>query len=268
MASSSAPRYGTVNREYGMQLATTPPEKDGPVWMVNLMKYREVANYTDGRETSISGREADDLYAPLGPLAAIGAEVVFVADVERQLVGTPTWDRIGIVKYPTRKAFTEMQSRSDFRELHEHKDAGMEMTIVMGCQPMVLPDNNLNSKDWSEVAHPPTEEDGAIVVMHVLKFDGEAAGEMEGYHQVAGAVAGPHGAKIHAFFGVEGTILGDGRSWDEVRMVGYPSRRAFMAVVADPKRLEAQEKHRQRAIADTYTMMLKPRINRLEESIA
>jgi hypothetical protein len=260
MASSSAPRYGTVNREYGMQLATTAPEHDGPVWMVNLMKYREVANYTDGRETSISGREADDLYAPLGPLAAIGAEVVFAADVERQLVGSPTWDRIGIVKYPTRKSFIEMQSRSDFRELHEHKDAGMEMTIVMG--------NDLNSKDWSEVAHPPTEEDGAIVVMHVLKFDGEAAGEMEGYHQVAGAVAGPHGAKIHAFFGVEGTILGDGRSWDEVRMVGYPSRRAFMAVVADPKRLEAQEKHRQRAIADTYTMMLKPRINRLEESIA
>ncbi len=66
---TDAPRYGTIDREYGMRLATTPPDDDGPVWMVNLMNYREVAEYADGRESTISGREADDLYAPLGPLA-------------------------------------------------------------------------------------------------------------------------------------------------------------------------------------------------------
>ncbi len=49
---ASAPRYGTVDREYGMRLATTPSEDDGPVWMVNLMKYREVADYADGREST------------------------------------------------------------------------------------------------------------------------------------------------------------------------------------------------------------------------
>ena len=43
-------RYGLVDREYGIQLATTPPADDGPVWMVNLMKYREVADYADGRK--------------------------------------------------------------------------------------------------------------------------------------------------------------------------------------------------------------------------
>ena len=45
---SSNPRYGLVDREYGIQLATTSPADDGPVWMVNLMKYREVADYVDG----------------------------------------------------------------------------------------------------------------------------------------------------------------------------------------------------------------------------
>jgi DNA-binding NarL/FixJ family response regulator len=38
-----------------MRLATTPPDEDGPVWMVNLMKYREVGDYTDGRTEQISG---------------------------------------------------------------------------------------------------------------------------------------------------------------------------------------------------------------------
>ena len=38
MTDSRTPRYGTVDKEYGMRLATTPPDADGPVWMVNLMK--------------------------------------------------------------------------------------------------------------------------------------------------------------------------------------------------------------------------------------
>ena len=39
----NGPRYGQRDAEYATRLATTPPEEDGPVWMVNLMKYREKA---------------------------------------------------------------------------------------------------------------------------------------------------------------------------------------------------------------------------------
>ena len=111
---TTKPRYGNVDREYGMRLATTPLDDDGPVWMVNLMKYREKADYDDGRESAISGREAGDIYAPFESLAAVGAEVVFVGDVEQQLLGdSPIWDRIAVVKYPTRRSFIEMQARPD-----------------------------------------------------------------------------------------------------------------------------------------------------------
>ena len=130
------PPYGTVDHEYAVRLATTPPDEDGPVWMVNLMKYREHAEYLDGRETTLTGREADDAYAPVDVLAAIGAEVVFFGDVEVQLLGDePTWDRVAVVKYPTRRAFIEMQRRPDFLELHAHKEAGMLQTFVIGSQP-------------------------------------------------------------------------------------------------------------------------------------
>ena len=270
-----APRYGTIDTEYAMRLATTPAEDDGPVWMVNLMKYRDVADYADGSDTTISGREADDLYAPIGPLAAIGAEIVFVGDVDQQLLGdAPVWDRVGVVKYPTRRSFVEMQQRRDFQQLHAHKDAGMEQTIVIGCRPMDGPaaPDGVEQPDWDDVPHPPTDDDGPVMVLHVIRFENAAAADptpdatpedMEAYTSHAAIVAARHGARIGGWFAAEGTIVGDGRTWHQARFNAFPSKRAFMEVVMDPSRLEAQKRHREVAIADTYTMILRPTIDRL-----
>ena len=94
------PDWDTVTRWLHLEEAD-----DGPVWMLNLMRYRPVAVYADGRETSITGREADDLYSPVGPLEAIGATVPLLADVTAQagaeqfvLVIDPLiWDLAGSV---------------------------------------------------------------------------------------------------------------------------------------------------------------------------
>lgn len=126
-------RYGTIDTEFAMSLATVPPEEDGPALMVNFMRYHAEAQYADGT-TGVSGREADDRYAPTEILANIGAEVAFFGDVV-QASEPDRWDRIGIVRYPTRRAFIDMQSRSDFRAKHEHKAAGMEFTIVVVAVP-------------------------------------------------------------------------------------------------------------------------------------
>jgi hypothetical protein len=272
-SSTVRPRYGTVDREYGMRLATTPADEDGPVWMVNLMKYREVADYGDDGGPTISGREADDLYTPRESLGAIGAEIVFAGDVDQQLLGDETvWDRIGVVKYPTRRSFIDMQSRPDFKRQHAHKDAGMQQTFVIGCQPMTVPDfpSDIVRPDWADVPHPPTEEDGPVMVIHVLKFRDAADAavtpeQMEAYTRSAATTAGPHGVRIAGWFAAEGTIVGDGRTWDQVRFNAFPSKRAFMAVVMDPARLDAQKANREPALADTYTMIVRPTIDRLAE---
>ena len=262
-------RYGLIDREYGMKLATTAPQDDGPIWMVNLMKYREKADYADGRASDISGKEADDRYAPIGPLKAIGAEPVFFADVDTQFLNdTPTWDRVGIVKYPTRRAFIEMQTRKDFQELHHHKEAGMAETIVCGCVPMDLPPLPAGAPSWDEVPYPPTAEDPYVVVIHVIKFnDDERRTEMATYTDHAAKIAVPHGVRLAAWTQVEGTILGDGRQWDQIRFNVFPSRQAFMKVVLDPDRLAAQAAHRETAIDDTYTLITRPSIDRLFTSI-
>ncbi len=38
------------------------PGPNGPIYMVNLLKYKEKAEYADGRETDLSGREAYAIY--------------------------------------------------------------------------------------------------------------------------------------------------------------------------------------------------------------
>jgi hypothetical protein len=132
-------RYGTIDEEFAVRMATTEPSDDGPIWMVNFMKYRPVADYADGRAAAISGREADDLYSPVDVLAEIGAEIALFGDVAGGEPGGRDWDRVAIVVYPTRRSFVDMQSRQDFQALHVHKEAGMEFTIILGALPLALP---------------------------------------------------------------------------------------------------------------------------------
>src|SRR5581483_5822121 len=91
---------------------------------------------------------------------------VFAADVERTLAGDDVaWDRVGIVRYPTRKKFLEMQQRDDFKSQHVHKDAGMEFTIVMSClprPPFVAPPAQLPFVELRVSADEPAAGDAAI----------------------------------------------------------------------------------------------------------
>ena len=64
------PRYGTLNQEY---LASWfgRDEPGGPMWALNLMKYRPIADYADGRETTLTGEQAARVFSrprlrPLG----------------------------------------------------------------------------------------------------------------------------------------------------------------------------------------------------------
>lgn len=174
-------RYGRINKEMVGRWLQLPAEDDGPFWALNLMKYREVADYADGRSEERSGREADDEYTPRASLAAIGAEIVFAGEVERVLAGDGTaWDRVGIVRYPSRRKFFEMQQREEFKQSHVHKDAGMDFTIVMSCLPR-LPFGGATDRH-------------TLVELRVE----------------AGAAADDGAAGV---FDVEGVIVGDQRAW-------------------------------------------------------
>jgi hypothetical protein len=189
--------YGIINKEYAFSLATRAPEEDGPIYMVNLMKYREVAEYDEkgGGTSTISGREADDKYNPASILNKIGASIVFVADVAGNHVGDEDWDRIAIVRYATRRSFIEMQSRKDFGDKHVHKAAGMLRTTLIACRPV---DVTMDSTDR------PTPIESRTVAMVVRRTpDRDAATSSMRSAQTLLA---------------EGTVIGDGREWDVVQL--------------------------------------------------
>ena len=177
--------YGIIDAAYARRLATVDPADDGPIWMVNLMRYRERAVYADGRETDLTGREADDRYAPFGPFRTVGAELVFLADVDEQLIGDdPAWERIAVVRYPTRKAFLDMQDLPEYGTLHEHKDAGMAATFVIGCRPADMPELPADAPPLDAVPHPSTAADGPVIALHVLRYhEGRTSEDMELYRR-------------------------------------------------------------------------------------
>ncbi|MBM3657362.1 MAG: hypothetical protein FJW93_03705 [Actinobacteria bacterium] len=195
-------KYGRIDKDYAMALATRAPDDDGPIYMVNLMKYHEVAQYTDGTgvEKPISGREADDRYNPASILAKIGATIVFVGDVVSNRSGDEDWDRIAIVRYATRKSFIDMQTRKDFGEKHVHKAAGMQRTIIVCCRP-----ENASLDGHAR----PKSDDDRMVAMVVRRTADRAAA----FREVRGAVN----------LAAEGTIIGDGRMWDTVQFVAADS---------------------------------------------
>lgn len=222
------PAYGQINFETAGRWLHLPAEDDGHIWMLNLMKYHRVAQYADGNAEAISGEAADDKYAPLGPLAAVGAQAAFLASVVDQPAGDPAWDRIGIVDYPTRAAFFAMQERDDFKAQHEHKEAGMEFTIVMGTEPVAT--------------GPGTAEDGSLV-LRVRRTTAE------------GAAADPDGITPVAHFTVDGVILGDERTWNDVRFDRV--RPEAIASLVDIAGVEEQ----------VVVVLAEPRVDRLVATI-
>ena len=132
MANSLEYPFGKINTDTAGRWIQMPPEDDGAVWMLNLMKYKPVADYGDGTTSKISGREADDISAPTTVLADLGATVPLFGDVTHQVTDDVAWERIGIVRYPSRASFYATQTREDFQTQYVHKAAGMETTIVIG----------------------------------------------------------------------------------------------------------------------------------------
>ena len=83
-----------------------------PIAMVNLLKFKEKAEYEDGRETNLSGAEAYAIYGEKVQecLKKVGAEMTFSGVVSRLMLGEveDLWDSVAIARYPSRKAMLEM----------------------------------------------------------------------------------------------------------------------------------------------------------------
>ena len=105
------------------------PGREGPIYMLNLLKFKETAEYADGRETDLSGAEAYAIYGQevIQHLQKVGGAPMFSAGVERLMLGEveELWDAAAIAMYPSRKAMLEMISSPEYRASALHREAGL-----------------------------------------------------------------------------------------------------------------------------------------------
>ena len=108
----------------------TEGDIDTPIYMVNLLKFKEKAEYEDKRNTDLSGEEAYAIYGMevIEHLKKVGGKTIFSGVISRLMLGEveELWDWIAIARYPSRKAMLQMMMDKDYQESAKHRSAGLE----------------------------------------------------------------------------------------------------------------------------------------------
>ena len=115
------------NKDQFIELMNAPDA--GPVVMLNLLKFKP----RDG--ASEYGKYGD---AAVKMVEARGGKVLWMGKVDQTLIGdldAEDWDSIALVQYPSRKAFIEMTTSKDYDAAHEHRESGLERTVLLACTP-------------------------------------------------------------------------------------------------------------------------------------
>ena len=125
------------------------PVSERPICMVNLLKFKEKAEYEDGRDTDLTGREAYALYEEgvKKLLQEIGGGIGFEGDVERLALGEveELWDVVGLAVWPARGAMFEVMQSPDMQAISVHRSAGLAGQInieTTGFQGLWLKDSD------------------------------------------------------------------------------------------------------------------------------
>ncbi len=106
------------------------PDK-GPVVMVNLVRFREQSLDGNG-----SGWDAYSRYSkgdmPL--LKKVGGTVIWAGNIEGVSVGNlgdGRWDWVVLAQYPSRAAFLEMMTSSEYLAINVDRENGVEDHVIL-----------------------------------------------------------------------------------------------------------------------------------------
>ena len=101
----------------------------GPIFMVNLLKFKDKAAYEDERATDLSGRDAYMIYGRgvSEILPQYGGRMIFAGDVTHLSLGQveELWDEIAIVMYSERGDMVKMSMSPEWQALSVHRTAGL-----------------------------------------------------------------------------------------------------------------------------------------------
>lgn len=110
---------------------------DGPIHMLNMLRFREQAAYEDGREAT--GAEAYKTYgAESGPIfSRVGGKIAYSWSPKLVLIGPDAdyWDMIFVAEYPNAAAFGEMVKDPEYQKAVVHRQAAVADSRLIRMKP-------------------------------------------------------------------------------------------------------------------------------------
>lgn len=115
-------------------------DRDAPIEMLNLVKYRDIAEYPSDHALAGAGLTGAQAYRNYGSetapiIARIGASIVWRGAFDCTLIGPSdeSWDKVFIARYPTAHAFLEMVTDPVYREAVVHRQAAVRTSRLIRC---------------------------------------------------------------------------------------------------------------------------------------
>ncbi len=112
---------------------------DGPMVMVNLLKFKDKAEYPDGSDPDISGRDAYLRYGAgvQACLAAVGGKALYSGPVTGIIIGVveELWDMVALAQYPSAAAMMAMIALPQYKAIEVHRLAGLAGQLNIRTSP-------------------------------------------------------------------------------------------------------------------------------------
>jgi uncharacterized protein (DUF1330 family) len=112
-----------------------------PIVMLNLLKFRERAQYADGRAADLSGRDAYMLYGAKMQqvVEREGGRMIFSGAIMSLVIGTVNemWDVAALVEYPSSAAFARIVTSPEVAAISVHRAAGLAGQLLMRVSPAI-----------------------------------------------------------------------------------------------------------------------------------
>jgi len=109
----------------------------GPICMLNLLKFKDHAEYEDGRETDLSGAEAYRLYGEkmVPYVISKGGRLHHSSNAQLLMIGDGdiAWDMVAIMEYPSKEDFVKIAGAPEVAEFAVHRTAGLAHQLLVAC---------------------------------------------------------------------------------------------------------------------------------------
>jgi uncharacterized protein (DUF1330 family) len=113
---------------------------DGPFVMINLLKFKERAEYPDGSDAHLTGAEAYARYgaAVQAELAKVGGKAHYAGRVTGLMIGAvdDNWDMVALAEYPSLAALKTMVMSESYQAIAVHRTAGLAGQLNIRTKPM------------------------------------------------------------------------------------------------------------------------------------